>query len=269
MQFCMLKMKDGKPHVARLHGPSCEKVVMPVNDYYFCTMECLHEYNSQQAEELGIDDVMPDDGPGDSTDGDNYLFPARRRPDADIEPSPEEEEAAAAAGAFGVDAQLGDPRLSVGASAVGAAGAQLAAGQLGGDGLAAASGVPLCIDLAPDSDGSDVGGSAAKDRRAAVAGRAAAAEGGAAAAEGGAAAAEGGAAAAEGAAEGGAAAAEGGDAVNGGSTGPSVVDDAQLAQKYHDEQISRVRSELAANNLDAADGLLCASCLDLYRSHLV
>ena len=217
---------------------------MPVNDYYFCTMECLHEYNSQQAEELGIDDVMPDDGPGDSTDGDNYLFPARRRPDADIEPSPEEEEAAAAAGAFGVDAQLGDPRLSVGASAVGAAGAQLAAGQLGGDGLAAASGVPLCIDLAPDSDGSDVGGSAAKDRQAAVAGRAAAAEGGAAAAEGG-------------------------DAVNGGSTGPSVVDDAQLAQKYHDEQISRVRSELAANNLDAADGLLCASCLDLYRSHLV
>ena len=107
---CLLEKKDGKTHVTRLHSYiTCDRVVMPVNGFYFCSMECVHEYNSQKTAEFNspdvIMDVMPDDGPGNSEVG-SFLMPARRRPDAEIEPSPEEEAAAAATGVFGEEARL-------------------------------------------------------------------------------------------------------------------------------------------------------------------
>ena len=62
---------------------------MPIEGYYFCSMACVHEYNSWIADMVETKEVMPDDGPG-NADPQSFLMPARPRPNALIELSPEE-----------------------------------------------------------------------------------------------------------------------------------------------------------------------------------
>ena len=77
-------------HVKPLCSPtSCERVCMPIEGYYFCSMACVHEYNSWIADMVETEEVMPDDGPG-NADPQSFLMPARPRPNALIELSPEE-----------------------------------------------------------------------------------------------------------------------------------------------------------------------------------
>ena len=90
MHGCMLVRYDAF-HDKPLHSHVvCESVVMPVNGFYFCNMECLKTYNTFLAA-LGVNTVMPDDGPGNES-FDRFLLPVRRRPDAAIEAIDEEEE---------------------------------------------------------------------------------------------------------------------------------------------------------------------------------
>ena len=70
---------------------SCERVCMPIDGYYFCNMACVHDYNSWIVDMVGTDDTMPDDGPG-NKDPQQFLMPARPRPNAPIELSPEEQD---------------------------------------------------------------------------------------------------------------------------------------------------------------------------------
>ena len=62
---------------------------MPIEGYYFCSMACVHEYNSWIADMVETEEVMPDDGPG-NADPQSFLMPARTRPNALIELSPDE-----------------------------------------------------------------------------------------------------------------------------------------------------------------------------------
>ena len=64
---------------------------MPIDGYYFCNMACVHDYNSWIVDMVGTDDTMPDDGPG-NKDPQQFLMPARPRPNAPIELSPEEQD---------------------------------------------------------------------------------------------------------------------------------------------------------------------------------
>ena len=64
-------------------------MVMPINGYYFCHLDCVRTYNAHVAN-LGADTVMPDDGPG-SEPFDSFLLPERRRPDCAIEARVEDE----------------------------------------------------------------------------------------------------------------------------------------------------------------------------------
>ena len=66
-------------HDVPLHSAIvCDKVVMPIEWFYFCNMTCLQAYTAVK-EQHGITDLMPDDGPGDQLVG-SFQLPARRRP---------------------------------------------------------------------------------------------------------------------------------------------------------------------------------------------
>ena len=81
-------------HDVSLHSAIvCDKVVMPIEGFYFCDMMCLHTYNAVK-EQHGITDLMPDDGPGDQLVG-SFQLPARRRPGGAWEAAPEPAHAAA------------------------------------------------------------------------------------------------------------------------------------------------------------------------------
>ena len=75
---CML-VRYVPDHYHPLHSyVVCENVVMPINGYYFCHLDCLRTYNAHVAN-LGAVTVMPDDGPGDQPH-DMFFLPERRRP---------------------------------------------------------------------------------------------------------------------------------------------------------------------------------------------
>ena len=200
-------------HVVPLHSHvMCSSVVMPINGYYFCGMGCVHAYNSYMVDTFSIDEVMPNEGPGNRRECE-FLLPARRRPDAPIELAPEElEEEEEERGGGG-----------------------------GGGGVLVAPAAPAAAEADADDeeeDDEEVEEIADLDDEAAVA-LAMGADNGAPAAL-----------------------ASGANGADNGAVDAAVdaaaVDAADEAQNFHEEQLTNVRAEVAAGNLEAVDGLLCA-----------
>ena len=88
---CKLKAVD-PAHVVPLHAKLlCERVVMPIEGYYFCDMTCLHGYNSFLEMNHDAFEVMPDGGVPHGRSELEFLLPARRAPGAPVELAPWEQ----------------------------------------------------------------------------------------------------------------------------------------------------------------------------------
>ena len=57
---CYLRNVDEEHVVPLCSAMLCTSVVMPIEGYYFCSMACLHAYNSKK-EMHDIVELMPDD----------------------------------------------------------------------------------------------------------------------------------------------------------------------------------------------------------------